>query len=120
MFFRHALVLFLQTGRGKQMMQLKIYRLETILLPQFTLVKTKAIMKEKLLLTQLSEVNVNTNTPQNVTTPLHPVLPAATVEIPTAQTVMKQFPMVISFPHMNMTMTTVLSLQNQLPKLTVS
>lgn len=74
----------------------------------------------KLLLTQLSEVNANTNIPQNVTTPLHPVLPADTVEIPTAQTVMKHFPMVIRFPHTAMTMTTVLSLQNQLQKLTES
>ena len=101
-------------------MQLKIYRLETILLPQFTLVKTKAIMKEKLLLTQLSEVNVNTNTQQDVTTPLHPVLPADIVEIPTVKTVMKQFPMDTPFPHTAMTMITVLSLQNQLPKLTES
>ena len=77
-------------------------------------------MKEKLLLTQLSEVNVNTNTQQDVTTPLHPVLPVDTAEIPTAQTVMKQFPMVIPFPHMAMTMTMALSLQNQLQKLTES
>ena len=74
----------------------------------------------KLLLTQLSEVNANTNILQNVTTPLHPVLPADTVEIPTVKTVMKQFPMDTPFPHMDMTMTTVLSLQNQLPKLTES
>ena len=32
-------------------------------------------------------------------TPLHPALPADTVEIPTAQTVMKHFPMVIPFLH---------------------
>ena len=82
--------------------------------------QTKAIMKEKLLLTQLSEVNVHTNTPQDVTTPLHPVLPADTVEIPTVKTVIKQFPMVIPFPHMDMTMTAALSLQNQLQKLTES
>ena len=48
--------------------------------------------------------------------PLHPVLPAGIAEIPTAQTVMKHFPMVIPFPHTVMTMTTVLSLQNQLQK----
>ena len=75
------------------------------------------IMKEKLLLTQSREVNVHTNTPQDVTTPLHPVLPADIAEIPTAQTVMKHFPMVIPFLHTAMTMTTALSLQNQLQKL---
>ena len=78
------------------------------------------IMKEKLLLTQSRDVNVHTNTPQDVTTPLHPALPADTVEIPTAQTVMKHFPMVIRFPHTAMTMTTALSLQSQLPKSTES
>ena len=95
---------------------------ETIPLPQFipVLMQAKAIIKEKLLITQLSEVNVNTNTQQDVTTPLHPVLPADTVEIPTVKTVMKQFPMVIPFPHTVMTMTAVLSLQNQLQKLTES
>ena len=92
---------------------------ETIPLPQFipVLMQAKAIMKEKLLITQLSEVNVNTNTQQDVTTPLHPVLPADIAEIPTAQTVMKHFPMVIPFLHTAMTMTTALSLQNQLQKL---
>ena len=64
------------------------------------------------------EVNVHTNTPQDVTTPLHPVLPADIAEIPTVKTVMKQFPMVIPFPHTAMTMTAALSLQNQLQKLT--
>ena len=78
------------------------------------------IMKEKLLLTQSREVNVHTNTPQDVTTPLHPVLPADIAEIPTVKTVMKQFPMDIPFPHMAMTMTVALSLQNQLQKLTES
>ncbi len=80
----------------------------------------KEIMKEKLLLTQSPEVNVNTNIPQNATTPLHPVLPADTVEIPTVKTVMKQFPMDTPFPHTVMTMTMALSLQNQLQKLTES
>ena len=117
---RLLLVLFLQTGRGKQKMQLKIYRLETILLPQFTMAAIKVITKKKKSLTQSPERNVHTNTPQDVTTPLHPVFPADTVEIPIVKTVMKQFPMVIPFPHMDMTMITVLSLQNQLPKLTVS
>lgn len=78
------------------------------------------IMKEKLLLTQSREVNVHTNTPQDVTTPLHPVLPADIAEIPTVKTVMKQFPMAIRFPHMATIMTTALSLQNQLPKPTES
>ena len=78
------------------------------------------IMKEKLLLTQSREVNVHTNTPQDVTTPLHPVLPADIAEIPTVKTVMKQFPMDTPFPHTAMTMTAALSLQNQLQKLTES
>mgnify|MGYP007121641155 CR=1 FL=1 len=37
------------------------------------------------------EKHVHTHIPQNVTTPLHPVLPADIAEIPTAQTVMKHF-----------------------------
>ena len=78
------------------------------------------IMKEKLLLTQSREVNVHTNTPQDVTTPLHPVLPADIAEIPTVKTVMKHFPMATPFPHTATTMITALSLQNQLPKLTES
>ena len=95
---------------------------ETIPLPQFipVLMQAKAIIKEKLLITQLSEVNVNTNTQQDVTTPLHPVLPVDIVEIPTVKTVMKQFPMDTPFPHTAMTMTVALSLQNQLQKLTES
>ncbi len=63
------------------------------------------------------EVNARTNTPPDVITPLHPVLPADIAEIPTAQTVMKHFPMVIPFLHTAMTMTTALSLQNQLQML---
>ena len=65
-------------------------------------------------------MNVHTNTPQGVTTPPHPVLSVDIVETPTAQTVIKHFPMVIPFPHTDMTMTVALSLQNQLPKLTES
>ena len=82
--------------------------------------QAKTIMKEKLLLTQSREVTVHTNTPQDVTTPLHPVLPADIAEIPTVKTVIKQFPMAIRFPHMAMTMTVALSLQNRLQKLTES
>ena len=89
-------------------------------LQQFTLAKTQTIIKKHLLNLKSPEKHVHTHIPQNVTTPLHPVLPADTVEIPTAQTVMKHFPMVIRFPHTAMTMTTVLSLQNQLQKLTES
>ena len=77
-------------------------------------------MKKHGLYLKSPEKHVHTHIPQNVTTPLHPALPADTVEIPTAQTVMKHFPMVIQFPHTDMTMITVLSLQNQLPKLTES
>ena len=80
----------------------------------------RGIKKKNLLLTQSPEVNARTNTPPDVITPRHPVLPVDTVEIPTAQTVMKHFPMVIPFPHTVMTMTTALSLQNQLQKLTES
>ena len=95
---------------------------ETIPLPQFTLAKTqtKETMTQKLLLTQSPEKHARTNTPPDVITPLHPVLPADIAEIPTAQTVMKHFPMVIPFPHTVMTMTMALSLQNQLQKLTES
>ena len=95
---------------------------ETIPLPHFTLAKTqtKETIIQKLLLTQSPEKHVNTHIPLNAPTPLHPVLPADTVEIPTVKTVMKQFPMVIPFPHMAMTMTVALSLQNQLQKLTES
>ena len=98
-------------------MQIMIYRLEIILLPQFTMAVIREITKKKLSLTQSSERNVNTKIPWDATTPLHPVLPADIAEIPTAQTVMKHLPMVIPFLHTAMTMTTALSLQNQLQKL---
>ena len=97
------------------------FKLENPLqLPQFTMATIRGITKKNLLLTQSPEVNARTNTPPDVITPLHPVLPADIAEIPTAQTVMKHFPMVIPFPHTVMTMTMALSLQNQLQKLTES
>ena len=100
---------------------IKNYQLEpTLQLPQFTMAAIKEITKKKKSITQSSERNVHTNTSQDVTTPLHPVLPVDIAEIPTVKTVMKQFPMVIPFPHTAMTMTAALSLQNQLQKLTES
>ena len=116
-------IFFLLTpGNGIQMLILiKNYQLEpTLQLPQFTRAAIKEITKKKKSITQSPERNVHTNTPQDVTTPLHPVLPVDIAEIPTAQTVMKHFPMVIRFPHTAITMTTALSLQSQLPKPTES
>ena len=112
-------ILFRLTGNGITMLILiRNYKLENPLqLPQFTMATIRGITKKNLLLTQSPEVNARTNTPPDVITPLHPVLPADIAEIPTAQTVMKHFPMVIPFPHTVMTMTTALSLQNQLQKL---
>ena len=120
LFFRHALVLFLQIGRGNQMMQLKNYRLEIILLPQFTMAVIREITKKKLSLTQSSERNVNTKIPWDATTPLHPVLQTVTAEIPIVTTAREPFITAPRFLHMDMTMITVLSLQSQLPKLTES
>ena len=100
---------------------IKNYQLEPPLqLPQFTRAAIKEITKKKKSITQSPERNVHTNIPQDVTTPLHPVLQVDIAEIPTVKTVIKHFPMAIRFPHTAMTMTTALSLQNQLPKLTES
>ena len=75
-------------------------------------------MKEKLLLTQLSEVNVHTNTPQDATTPLLPVLQTVTVEILIVTTAKEPSITAPRFLHTDTTMTQVLLLQNQLLKLT--
>ena len=114
--------LFRLTGNGITMLSLiRNYKLENALqLPQFTMATIREITKKNLLLTQSPEVNASTNTPPDVITPLHPVFPADIAETPTVKTVMKHFPMVIPFPHTAMTMTTALSLQNQLQKLTES
>ena len=79
----------LLAGYGMKMLNLsKNCKLEPPLqLPQFTMAAIKEITKIKKSLTQSPEKNVHTNTLQDATTPLHPVLPVDTVEIPTAQTV---------------------------------
>ena len=101
-------------------MQIMIYRLEIILLPQFTMAVIREITKKKLSLTQSSETNVNTKIPWDATTPLHPVLPTVTAEIPIVTTAREPSITAPRFPHTAMTMITVLSLQNQLPKPTES
>ena len=100
--------------------KIKNYRLEIILLPQFTMAVIREITKKKLSLTQSSERNVNTKIPWDATTPLHPVLPTVTAEIPIVTTAREPSIMAPRFLHTAMTMTTVLSLQNQLQKLTES
>ena len=55
-------------------------------LPQFTMAVIREITKKKLSLTQSSERNVNTKIPWDATTPLHPVLPTVTAEIPIVTT----------------------------------
>lgn len=101
-------------------MQIMIYRLEIILLPQFIMAVIREITKKKLSLTQSSEMNVNTKIPWDATTPLHPVLPTVTAEIPIVTTAREPFITAPRFLHMDMTMITALSLQNQLPKSTES
>ena len=71
-------------------------------------------------LTQSSERNVNTKIPWDATTPLHPVLPMVTAEIPIVTTAREPSITAPRFLHTAMTMTTALSLQNQLQKLTES
>ena len=100
--------------------KIKNYRLEIILLPQFTMAVIREITKKKLSLTQSSERNVNTKIPWDATTPLHPVLPTVTAEIPIVTTAREPFITAPRFLHTAMTMTTALSLQNQLQKLTES
>ena len=80
----------------------------------------KEITTMKKSLTQSSERNVNTKIPWDATTPLHPVLPMVTAEIPIVTTARELSITDPRFLHMAMTMMQVLSLQNQLQKLTES
>lgn len=115
-------ILFLLTGYGVQkLILIKICKLENPLqLPQFTKAAIKEITTMKKSLTQSSEMNVNTKIPWDATTPLHPVLPTVTAEIPIVTTAREPSITVPRFLHTAMTMTAALSLQNQLQKLTES
>ena len=97
------------------------YKLENPLqLPQFTMAAIREITNKNLLLTQSSEMNVNTKIPWDATTPLLPVLPTVIVEIPIVTTAREPSITVPRFLHTATTMMQVLSLQNQLQKLTES
>ena len=121
-FIENQVVVFLIRKSPRKKDKLEAY--DVILLEdEKNILSTKDVISNidsKYDIKSLPEVNASTNTPPDVITPLHPVLPVDTVEIPTVKTVMKHFPMATPFPHTATTMITALSLQNQLQKLTES
>ena len=114
--------LFRLTGNGITMLSLiRNYKLENPLqLPQFTMATIRGITKKNLSFTQSPERNANTKIQLDATIPLHPVLPVDIAGTPIVTTAREPSITAPRFLHMAMTMTTALSLQNQLQKLTES
>ena len=108
--------LFRLTGNGITMLSLiRNYKLENPLqLPQFTMATIRGITKKNLSFTQSPERNANTKIQLDATIPLHPVLPVDIAGTPIVTTAREPSITAPRFLHMAMTMTTALSLQNQL------
>ena len=74
----------------------------------------RGITKKNLSFTQSPERNANTKIQLDATIPLHPVLPVDIAGTPIVTTAREPSITAPRFLHMAMTMTTALSLQNQL------